>query len=61
MFPIYNVMQEGVCDQVSSFLFTNMNHNWPSPNNGSQSVYAFLISFGVNQCVIVQEDVTVKS
>ena len=61
MFSIYNVLQEGVCVEVSSSLLTNMNHYWPSPDSGSQSVYVFLILFGVNQCVIVQEDLSVKS
>lgn len=30
-------------------------------HSGSQSASVLLISFGVNQCVIVQEDVSVKS
>jgi hypothetical protein len=60
-FSIYNVLQEGVFDQVSFSLFTNMNHYWLSLESGSQSVYVVLISFGVNQCVIVQEDFSVKS
>jgi hypothetical protein len=61
MFSIHNILPEGVCDEVSSSLFTNMNHYWRSPNSGSQSVYLVLISFGVSQCVIVQEGVSVKS
>ena len=60
MFSIYNVLQEAVCDEVSSSLLTNMNHYWPSRDSGSQSVYVVLISFGVSQCVTVQEDVSVK-
>jgi hypothetical protein len=60
VFSIYNVLQEDVCDEVFS-LFTYMNHYWLSPNSVSQSVYVILISFGVNQCVIVQEYVSVKS
>ena len=61
IFSIYNVLQEAVCDEVSSSsLLTNMNHYWFSRDSGSQSVYVFLISFGVSQCVIVQEDVSVK-
>ena len=61
MFSIYNVLQEAVCDAVSSSSFTNMSHYWLSPNSVSQSVYVVFISFGVNQCVIVHEDIRVKS
>jgi len=63
VFSLYNVLQEAVCDEVStSSLFTNMKqHYCLSPNSGLQSVYVVLISFGLNQCVIVQEDVSVKS
>jgi hypothetical protein len=61
MFSIHSVLLEGVCDEGSSFLLTNMNHYWLSSNSGSQSVYVVLISFGVNQCVVVQEDVSVRS
>jgi hypothetical protein len=60
-FSLYNVLQEAVCDEVSSSLFTNINHNWLSPNSDLQTVYVVLISFGLNQCVIVQEDFSVKS
>jgi len=63
MFSLYNVLQEAVCDEVSSSsLFTKMKqHYWLSPNSGLQSVYVVLISFDLNQCTIVQQDVSVKS